>query len=100
MYLSTVKSVITNSNTSFFRFRKKNVNTPIDVHISVYKDHLNEGFREKLPLASVVAQRWYIAPGVQRVNVTEKGLKAILYIPTGITDRGLDISFYTCLDDF
>ncbi|MCJ8735951.1 hypothetical protein PDJAM_G00253440 [Pangasius djambal] len=65
------------------RFRKKDVYMPIDVHISVYEDHLNEGFQEKRPIASVVAQRWYTAPGIQRVNVTEKGLKATLYIPPG-----------------
>lgn len=65
------------------RFRKKDTYTPVDVYMSVYEDHLNEGFREKPPVASVVAERWYVAPGVQRVNVTEKGLNAALYIPTG-----------------
>ncbi|XP_072529491.1 peroxisomal succinyl-coenzyme A thioesterase-like [Salminus brasiliensis] len=65
------------------RFRKKDVFKPIDVHISVYEGHLTEGFREKCPLASVVAQRWYISPGVQRVEVREKGLKGTLFIPPG-----------------
>ncbi|KAI5627046.1 peroxisomal acyl-CoA thioesterase 2b like 3 [Silurus asotus] len=65
------------------RFRKKDVYTPMDVHISVYEDHLTEGFREKPPIALVVTQRWYTAPGIQRVNVTDKGLKAALYIPPG-----------------
>lgn len=61
----------------------------------MYEDHLNEGFREKAPIASVVAQRWYTTPGIQRVNVTEKGLKAILYIPPGIHDKGLDNGCYS-----
>lgn len=63
----------------------------------MYKDHLNDGFREKPPVASVLAQRWYTTPGIQRVNVTEKGLKATLYIPTGITERGLDMGLVMLL---
>ncbi|XP_053369886.1 bile acid-CoA:amino acid N-acyltransferase-like [Clarias gariepinus] len=65
------------------RFRKKDVKTPLDVHISVYENHLNKGFQEKPPMASVVVQRWYISPGIQRVEVTEHDLKAVLFIPPG-----------------
>ncbi|KAF5907507.1 acyl-coenzyme A thioesterase 4-like, partial [Clarias magur] len=65
------------------RFRKKDVNTPLDVHISVYENHLSKGFREKPPMASVVVQRWYISPGIKRVEVTENDLKAVLFIPPG-----------------
>ncbi|XP_066525092.1 acyl-CoA thioesterase 19 [Hoplias malabaricus] len=65
------------------RFRKKDVLKPTEVHISVYEGHLTEGFREKCPLASVVAQRWYTAPAVQRVDIREKGLKGTLFIPPG-----------------
>lgn len=68
---------------------------PIEITISVYEDHLNEGFQEKPPMASVVAQRWYTAPGIQRVNVTENGLKGGLYIPPGITEVGSDIACYS-----
>ncbi|KAL7858156.1 hypothetical protein AOLI_G00182580 [Acnodon oligacanthus] len=65
------------------RLRKKDVFKPTDVNISLYEGHLNEGFKDKHPLASVVAQRWYMAPGVQRVEVREKGLKGTLFIPPG-----------------
>ncbi|XP_036432021.1 acyl-CoA thioesterase 19 isoform X2 [Colossoma macropomum] len=65
------------------RLRKKDVFKPTDVYISLYEGHLNEGFKDKRPLASVVAQRWYTAPGVQRVEVREKGLKGTLFIPPG-----------------
>lgn len=68
---------------------------PIDIHISVYEGHLNEGFQQKPPIAAVMAQRWYTAPGIQRFIVTENGLKAFLYLPPGITDRGLDIGYYS-----
>lgn len=92
MDLCTAKSLIIHSlSPSLLRFRKKDVFTPMEIHISVYEDHLNEGFREKPPLVSVVVERWYIVPGIQRVHVTEKGLKGTFYIPPGITDRGLDI---------
>ncbi|MCJ8735949.1 hypothetical protein PDJAM_G00253420 [Pangasius djambal] len=67
------------------RLRKKDVQAQADVHISVYKDHLTHGFQEKPPIAAVVAQRWYMAPGVQRVDVTDKGLKGTLFIPPGTT---------------
>lgn len=69
----------------YLRLRKKNVQTPTDVQISVYKDHLTHGFQEKSPVAFVVAERWYKAPGVQRIDVTEKGLKGTLFIPSGTT---------------
>ncbi|KAI4872122.1 hypothetical protein NFI96_031072 [Prochilodus magdalenae] len=65
------------------RFRKKDVYKPLDVHISLYEGHLTEGFKQKHPLVSVVAQRWYTAPGVQRVDVREKELKGTLFIPPG-----------------
>ncbi|XP_076863383.1 acyl-CoA thioesterase 19 [Brachyhypopomus gauderio] len=65
------------------RFRKIDACTPIEVRISVYGGHLHEGFQEKSPLASVVVERWYMAPGTQRVDVREKGLKGTLFIPPG-----------------
>ncbi|KAK1789836.1 hypothetical protein P4O66_015713, partial [Electrophorus voltai] len=64
-------------------FRKIDTCTPIEVHISVYDGHLNEGFQEKSSLASVVVQRWYMASGIQKVDVREKGLKGTLFIPPG-----------------
>ena len=81
---------------SFERFRKKDVYKPLDVHISLYEGHLTEGFKQKHPLVSVVAQRWYTAPGVQRVDVREKELKGTLFIPPGISGRQymLNIDLY------
>ncbi|KAG9280965.1 acyl-coenzyme A thioesterase 4-like [Astyanax mexicanus] len=65
------------------RFRNKDVFKPIEVHISVYEGHLTKWFKEKQALASVVAERWYSSPGVQRIDVREKGLKGTLFIPPG-----------------
>ncbi|XP_062415376.1 acyl-coenzyme A thioesterase 6-like isoform X2 [Pungitius pungitius] len=65
------------------RLRKKNVCTPQLVHISVYDGHVEEGFTERPPLASVLSERWFMDPGVRRVEVQEKGVRGTLFIPPG-----------------
>lgn len=62
-----------------------NVQTPLGLTISVYQGHQNEGFADLVPLATVEVERWYMAPGVRRVNVTEDGLSATLFLPPGRT---------------
>ncbi|XP_029017026.1 bile acid-CoA:amino acid N-acyltransferase-like isoform X2 [Betta splendens] len=64
------------------RLRKMDVCAPMLVNISVFSGH--EGFREHTPLASVVTERWHVAPGVQRVEVTIKGMRGTLFIPPGL----------------
>uniref|UniRef100_A0A3P8U0Y0 Acyl-CoA thioesterase 19 n=1 Tax=Amphiprion percula TaxID=161767 RepID=A0A3P8U0Y0_AMPPE len=66
-----------------FRLRKKNVQTPMEVTISVYQGHQTEGFVDQVPLASVLVERWYMAPGVRRIPITEEGLTATLFLPAG-----------------
>lgn len=53
------------------------------VNISVHDGHIAEGFREQPPLTSVLVERWYISPGVQRIDIREKGLQGTLFIPPG-----------------
>ncbi|KAK5927448.1 hypothetical protein CgunFtcFv8_012605 [Champsocephalus gunnari] len=65
------------------RWRKMNVQTPMGVTISVYQGHQTEGFLDQVLLASVVVERWYMAPGVRRVPITEGGLIATLFLPSG-----------------
>ncbi|XP_067349414.1 peroxisomal succinyl-coenzyme A thioesterase-like isoform X1 [Channa argus] len=65
------------------RMRKMNVQTPMEVTISVYEGHQTEGFTDQVPLASVLVERWYMAPGVRRVPITEGGLTATLFLPPG-----------------
>ncbi|XP_043084319.1 acyl-CoA thioesterase 19 isoform X2 [Puntigrus tetrazona] len=65
------------------RFRKKDVQTPVKVMFSVYEGHLARGFKQHVPLASATAERWYLAPEVQRVEVTEAEIKGTLFIPPG-----------------
>uniref|UniRef100_A0A3P8YKA6 Acyl-CoA thioesterase 19 n=1 Tax=Esox lucius TaxID=8010 RepID=A0A3P8YKA6_ESOLU len=65
------------------RLRKKEVNTPVVVTISVYRGHMGQGFNEQTALASVVAERWYMAPGVRRLDITEAGVTGTLFLPSG-----------------
>ncbi|XP_041833104.1 peroxisomal succinyl-coenzyme A thioesterase-like [Melanotaenia boesemani] len=63
------------------RLRKLDVRTPMLVSISVYSGH--EDFRDPTPLASSLTERWYLAPGVQRIDISEKGVSGTLFIPPG-----------------
>lgn len=66
------------------RLRKVHVDTPMALVISVYWGHLEAGgFGDLQPLASVVAERWYMAPGVKRLDVAERGVVGTLFIPAG-----------------
>lgn len=60
-----------------------NVQTPLVLTITVYQGHKTEGFTDLVPLAAVEVERWYMAPGVRRVDVTEDGLSATLFLPPG-----------------
>ncbi|KAM4570217.1 peroxisomal succinyl-coenzyme A thioesterase-like [Odontesthes bonariensis] len=63
------------------RLRKMDVCTPMLVNISVHSGH--EGFRDQPALTSVLTERWYMAPGVQKININEKGVRGTLFIPPG-----------------
>ncbi|XP_073695026.1 peroxisomal succinyl-coenzyme A thioesterase-like [Garra rufa] len=65
------------------RLRKINILAPMVIHISVYSGHLSQGFSQITPLATSVTERWYVAPGVQRVNIREKGVRGTLFLPPG-----------------
>ncbi|XP_034019156.1 peroxisomal succinyl-coenzyme A thioesterase-like [Thalassophryne amazonica] len=65
------------------RLKVTNVCSPMLIIISVYRGHVVEGFRDWNPLVSVVTERWYMAPGVQRIEVKENGLLGTLFIPPG-----------------
>eukprot|EP00064_Thunnus_orientalis_P019120 superscaffoldBa00004649_g19233 len=42
------------------------------------------GFITQVPLARELVERWYMAPGVRRVPITEGGLTATLFLPSGV----------------
>uniref|UniRef100_A0AAV2KV87 Acyl-coenzyme A thioesterase 4-like n=1 Tax=Knipowitschia caucasica TaxID=637954 RepID=A0AAV2KV87_KNICA len=65
------------------RFRKLSAETPMLVTVSVFQGHLSEGFPEHKALCSVLLERWYMAPGVRRIPVTDYDLTATLFLPPG-----------------
>lgn len=69
------------------RMRKMNVQTPMEVTISVCQGHRTEDFGDEVLLASVLVERWYMAPGVRRIPVSEDGLTATLFLPPGTAMR-------------
>lgn len=65
------------------RLRTRDVCSPMRVHLSVHRGHVSQGFREATPLACAVAERWYLAPGVRRVEANENGVKGTFFLPPG-----------------
>ncbi|XP_060759513.1 bile acid-CoA:amino acid N-acyltransferase-like [Neoarius graeffei] len=65
------------------RLQTRDVLSPMIFHISVYNGHISQDFNQLTPLVTSVIERWYMAPGVQRVHVREKGVRGTLFIPPG-----------------
>ncbi|XP_060766209.1 peroxisomal succinyl-coenzyme A thioesterase-like isoform X2 [Neoarius graeffei] len=68
------------------RLRKKNVETPFTVDVSVLEGHVSSkdeqinGVRE---LVTVTLQRSYMAPGVRRIEIRQNGVVGTLFLPPG-----------------
>ncbi|XP_061075683.1 acyl-coenzyme A thioesterase 3-like [Conger conger] len=73
------------------RLRKKNVETPYTVQVSLLNGHVSsqgirshdEGQGKGEELASVTVERWYMAPGVRRIDIREEGLVGTMFLPPG-----------------
>ncbi|XP_078022207.1 acyl-coenzyme A thioesterase 1-like [Epinephelus lanceolatus] len=65
------------------RLRKKNVETPYVVLMSLMKGHVSPSERQSTELAAVTTERWYMAPGVQRKEIRQDGVVATLFLPPG-----------------
>lgn len=65
------------------RLRKRNVELPYVVHVSLLKGHVSPSERRSAELAAVTAERWYVAPGVKRVDVRQNGVVGTLFLPPG-----------------
>ncbi|XP_040014877.1 peroxisomal succinyl-coenzyme A thioesterase-like [Xiphias gladius] len=65
------------------RLRKKNVETPYVVHISLLEGHVSPSEGQSTELAAVYTERWYMAPGVRRIDIRENGLVGTLFLPPG-----------------
>uniref|UniRef100_UPI003AACDF60 acyl-coenzyme A thioesterase 1-like n=1 Tax=Centroberyx gerrardi TaxID=166262 RepID=UPI003AACDF60 len=69
------------------RLRKKNTETPYVVQVSLLEGHVSpsESFREGQgrELAALTVERWYMAPGVRRIEIRQNGIVGTLFLPTG-----------------
>ncbi|XP_058487191.1 bile acid-CoA:amino acid N-acyltransferase-like [Solea solea] len=65
------------------RLRKKNVETPYVVHISLWDGHVSPSERPSTELAAVTAERWFMAPGVRRIEIRQNGIVGTLFLPPG-----------------
>ncbi|KAM9860076.1 peroxisomal succinyl-coenzyme A thioesterase-like [Aulostomus maculatus] len=65
------------------RLRKKNVETPYVFDISLLEGHVSPRERRSTELAAVTTERWYMAPGVKRMEVRQNGVVGTLFLPPG-----------------
>lgn len=65
------------------RLRKKNVESPFMVHVSLLEGHVSPSERQSTELAVVTTERWYMAPGVKRIDVRQNGIVGTLFMPPG-----------------
>ncbi|XP_029946766.1 bile acid-CoA:amino acid N-acyltransferase-like [Salarias fasciatus] len=65
------------------RLRKKDVETPYQVHISLMEGHVSPSDGKSSELAVVTTERWYMAPGVRRIEIRQNGVIGTLFLPPG-----------------
>lgn len=65
------------------RLRKRNVETPYTVHISLLEGHVSPSPGQSTVMASMIAERWYMAPGVRRIEIFQNGIVGTLFLPPG-----------------
>lgn len=65
------------------RLRKKNVETPYVMLLSLLEGHVSPSERKITELAAVTTERWYMAPGVRRTEIRQDGVVGTLFLPPG-----------------
>ncbi|XP_034388940.1 bile acid-CoA:amino acid N-acyltransferase-like [Cyclopterus lumpus] len=65
------------------RLRKKNVETPYVMLMSLLEGHVSPSEKQSTELAAVIAERWYMAPGVRRIEIRKDGVVGTLFLPPG-----------------
>lgn len=77
------------------RLRKRDVESPYTVHLSLLEGHVNSedsrgrGSGEGQELATAMVDRWYMAPGVRRIEVRQNGVVGTMFLPPGVHWRDL-----------
>ncbi|XP_042356582.1 peroxisomal succinyl-coenzyme A thioesterase-like isoform X2 [Plectropomus leopardus] len=65
------------------RLKKKDVETPYVVQMSLLEGHVTPSERQSTELAAVATERWYMAPGVQRKEIRQDGVVGTMFLPPG-----------------
>ncbi|XP_041836716.1 acyl-coenzyme A amino acid N-acyltransferase 1-like isoform X2 [Melanotaenia boesemani] len=65
------------------RLRKKDVETPYTVNISILEGHVSPSEGQIPELAVVTTERWYMSPGVRRTEIRQNGVVGTLFLPPG-----------------
>lgn len=68
----------------FLRLIKRDVmGSPFSVHLELYPSLVVNPIPEDSPAATKVIERWYAAPGVQRILIREGRVRGALFLPPG-----------------
>ncbi|XP_069088984.1 acyl-coenzyme A amino acid N-acyltransferase 2-like [Pleurodeles waltl] len=68
----------------FHRLIKRDiVGSPLQITLDVYDSLQFEPAPASQPVASKVFEKWFVAPGVQRIQIREGRLRGALYLPPG-----------------
>ncbi|KAM4049905.1 LOW QUALITY PROTEIN: acyl-coenzyme A amino acid N-acyltransferase 1-like [Anomaloglossus baeobatrachus] len=68
----------------FLRLMKRDVvGSPFSVHLELYPLVVLNPLPEDLPAATKIIERWYSAPGVQRILIREGRVRGALFLPPG-----------------
>eukprot|EP00064_Thunnus_orientalis_P007513 superscaffoldBa00000840_g7535 len=51
--------------------------------MSLLEGHVSPSERQSAELAAVTTERWYVAPGVKRIDVRQNGVVGTLFLPPG-----------------
>lgn len=57
--------------------------TPFVVRMSLLEGHVSPSEGQSTELAAVTTERWYMAPGVRRIEIRQKGIVGTLFLPPG-----------------
>uniref|UniRef100_A0A8C5M3T6 Bile acid-CoA:amino acid N-acyltransferase n=1 Tax=Leptobrachium leishanense TaxID=445787 RepID=A0A8C5M3T6_9ANUR len=70
--------------TPYLWLTKKDVmGSPFYVHLELYLDLTFNPRDDEIPLATKVVERWYVAPGVQRIQIKQGRVRGALFLPPG-----------------
>ncbi|XP_075711082.1 acyl-coenzyme A amino acid N-acyltransferase 1-like [Rhinoderma darwinii] len=68
----------------FLRLVKRDVmGSPFSIHLELYPSLMLNPAPDELPAATNVIERWYVAPGVQRIPIREGRVRGALFLPSG-----------------